>query len=219
MILLWSKGDISMTKFLRFTVSSIAVLTASSLALVPGTAHGAPSYPPSIEAPTVNEPIIAPVAPKKNVEVVVVPKATSETIPTVSGKQPVEVVSSTTRSVPASTATPIQVTSSLILGGVKKSEVANSPIATVNSKKGSAEIQVVTDVPTRVQVTKLPVNTTARIQIVGAKGKLITLGTLRVDSKGNLILPPLTKDVEGKTTELRVVVGGKTYIYYVRSIG
>jgi hypothetical protein len=199
--------------------TSIAFVTASALVLIPSAVQAAPAYPPTIEAPTVNEPIIAPVAPKKNVEVVVVPKATSETIPTVSSKQPVDVVSSTTKSVPASTATPIQVTSSLILGGVKKSEVANAPIATVNSKKGSAEIQVVTDVPTRVRVTKLPANTTARIQVVGAKGKLITLGTIRVDSKGNLILPPLTKDDEGKTTELRVVVGGKTYTYYIRSIG
>lgn len=194
-----------------------AATTALAITFIglPGSV-AAPEYPPSIQPPVVNEPIITPVPPKSNVDVVVVPKATSEKIPTVSNREPVRVTSSTTRQVPQSTLTPVQVTSSLILGGVRKSEVEETPIAKVSSRK-SAEIQVASDVPTRIQVTRLPANSSARIQIVGANGRVISLGQIRVDSNGNLILPPMTKTDSGKSTTLRIVVGGKTIEYTIRS--
>ena len=194
----------------------VGALAASvSLTAIAGSS-AAPEYPPSIQPPVVNEPIITPVPPRTDVDVVVVPKATSETIPSVSEREPVRVTSSAVRQVPQSTLTPVQVTSSLILGGVRKSEVEDTPIARVSSRK-SAEIQVASDVPTRIQVTRLPANSTARIQVVGANGRVISLGQIRIDSNGNLILPPLTKTDSGKSTTLRIVVGGRTIEYNIRS--
>lgn len=202
-------------------IVSIAMLVSQVPSFVFTGANAAPEYPPSIQAPVENEPIIAPVPPRRNVDVVAVPVAQADYVPQVRDVAPVSTASaglSAARTLTAPTR-PVEVTSNLILGGVKRSEIEDTPIAKVNSRRGNAEIQVVADVPTRLEVTRLPAGASARIQVVGARNRIIPLGTLRVNSKGELELPPLTKSDEGKVTELRIVIGGRTYTYFIRAIG
>ena len=195
-------------------VGSSMLLTAVAL-VQPSVAE--PQYPPTIQTPIVGEQIIVAIAPKTAVSVVAIPKATSETIPLISESSSITLAESKIR--PNTTliapTKPVEITSTLILGGVAKNELAQVPTAQVSSKK-STEVQVPSDVPTRISVTALPKSTTAVVRIV-IGSRTVTLGNLRTDSNGKIILPPLTFTEKSKSVTVSVVAGGKTSKFTLRS--
>lgn len=180
----------------------------------------AADYPPSIQAPTTGEPILAPVEPSKPGLKVVVPVATAEVIPLVT-KAPVAFTPrllppTATISANAVARTPIQVANSIVIGGVSTSRVNQTPIAAVSAKRKN-EIQLAEDVPTRIQIGGLTPRAVATVSLITSKGKTIQLGRITVNSKGDITLPPLTIEKDEVSATVRIVVGRTTTNVVIRT--
>ena len=181
------------------------------------TALAAAQYPPTFGAPTVGDRLIDPVTPKHTGTQVVVPVVIADNIPLTSMDNPTSVSSlklRVTSPVPNSS-NPVAITGNLILDGVAKNLIVQTPLASVSAKT-DAEIQVASQVPTRVQITSLAQNANAVIRVL-VSGKSINLGSLKTNSKGTVVLPPLTFTGKSSYVTIQIVVGGKSYSYIFRS--
>jgi len=197
--------------------------TALSLLLVIGVFAPASSqaqYPPSIQSPVVGDAIIAPTTPLKANANVFTPIAKAVIIPTLRQVDPVPVrkaISSVGLLKPRSLSTaPAQVTTNISFGGVARKDLANVPVASFRGNR-SVEVQTAQDVPTIIEARRLPSNQSARVSFVTSKGKVIDLGSARVNSSGELRLPPITFSKNQVSVTVRVLVGGKTYSYTIRT--
>lgn len=201
---------------LRAFLMSLFLIASFVFVQIPST-HAAPQYPPTIQAPVIGERILVPVAPRIRVDAIVVPIATSNTVPEVNGNVTTPLSQSPLRpNSPLVTPTrQIAVTSNFIVGGVSKSNLPNVPTAQVSSRK-STELQVPSDVPTRVTMTSLPKSSIASIRIV-IGGKTLTLGVLQTDASGKLVLPPFTFTEKGKSAVVQIVIAGQTSRFTIRS--
>lgn len=175
----------------------------------------AADYPPSVETLEVGKPIITPVAPRVEGQTVVVPKATSTDIPLIVG-EPVSVktLSSKVLSNKAVEKSPVKLSTALTIGGIGADEKA--PTATISASKKS-EIQVPTDVPTRVTVTGLKASSSGKAYFVDSSGKSISLGTIKVDANGKVYIPALTFSKSGVSYKINLVINGKTTTFTIRS--
>ena len=200
----------------RYCASVLAAVLAGSVLAAPSLAA---RYPASISAPKVNEQIIAPVTPTKKVDVVVVPKATAEIIPTIVAKNPSKrAFQETPTPRPITTSvTPRSLATSVILGGILKRDISKSPIASVSVDK-SAEIQVPSDVPVRLELTNLVKSVDATVYVVAADGSVTRLGIARVNSNGSFTLPPITTTKSGVSFTIRIEQAGKILQFLVRSV-
>lgn len=213
-----SKGHTSMKRSLKskeFSITRLFLVVAlMSSPVVAGSAIAA-DYPPSVETLEVGKPIITPVEPRVQGTTVVVPKATSTEIPLIVG----EPVSSRTLTNKVLTNTsveqsPVKLTTSLTLGGIGADEKA--PTAVVKSSQKS-EIQIPTDVPTRITVSGLKASASGKATFVDSRGKSISLGNIKVDSKGNVRIPALTFNKSGVSYKINLVINGKTTSLTIRS--
>lgn len=175
----------------------------------------AADYPPSIETLEVGKPIITPVAPRVEGQTVVVPKATSTDIPLIVG-EPVSVktLSNKVLNNKAVEQSPVKLSTTLTIGGIGADEKA--PTATISASKKS-EIQVPTDVPTRVTVSGLKASSSGKAYFVDSSGKSISLGTIKVDANGKVYIPALTFSKSGVSYKINLVINGKTTTFTIRS--
>lgn len=175
----------------------------------------AADYPPSIETLEVGKPIITPVAPRVEGQTVVVPKATSTDIPLIVG-EPVSVktLSNKVLNNKAVEQSPVKLSTTLTIGGIGADEKA--PTATISASKKS-EIQVPTDVPTRVTVSGLKASSSGKAYFVDSSGKSISLGTIKVDANGKVYIPALTFSKGGVSYKINLVINGKTTTFTIRS--
>ena len=172
----------------------------------------AADYPPSIETLEVGKPIITPVAPRVEGQTVVVPKATSTDIPLIVG-EPVSVktLSNKVLNNKAVEQSPVKLSTTLTIGADEK-----APTATISASKKS-EIQVPTDVPTRVTVSGLKASSSGKAYFVDSSGKSISLGTIKVDANGKVYIPALTFSKGGVSYKINLVINGKTTTFTIRS--
>ena len=207
-------------KKLGFMFKSCLLLSAS-LALSGVSAYAAPQYPPSIEAPTVGEPIQAPVAPKNENARAVVPVAKSENIPALA-KAPIPA----SRAVSSSgvirreilSSTPVEVFSGVAIGGLSSSKANNAPTATINTKSSKPnELQVASDVPTVAVLSGFSRSANVTVTLVSKKGKVISLGSVKANSSGRVTLPAITLDDQGDSFTIRVSSGGRSTSILVRA--
>ena len=175
----------------------------------------AADYPPSVETLEVGKPIITPVAPRVEGQTVVVPKATSTDIPLIVG-EPVSVktLSNKVLNNKAVEQSPVKLSTTLTIGGIGADEKA--PTATISASKKS-EIQVPTDVPTRVTVSGLKASSSGKAYFVDSSGKSISLGTIKVDANGKVYIPALTFSKSGVSYKINLVINGKTTTFTIRS--
>lgn len=175
----------------------------------------AADYPPSIETLEVGKPIITPVSPRVEGQTVVVPKATSTDIPLIVG-EPVSVktLSNKVLNNKAVEQSPVKLSTTLTIGGIGADEKA--PTATISASKKS-EIQVPTDVPTRVTVSGLKASSSGKAYFVDSSGKSISLGTIKVDANGKVYIPALTFSKGGVSYKINLVINGKTTTFTIRS--
>ena len=175
----------------------------------------AADYPPSIETLEVGKPIITPVSPRVEGQTVVVPKATSTDIPLIVG-EPVSVktLSNKVLNNKAVEQSPVKLSTTLTIGGIGADEKA--PTATISASKKS-EIQVPTDVPTRVTVSGLKASSSGKAYFVDSSGKSISLGTIKVDANGKVYIPALTFSKSGVSYKINLVINGKTTTFTIRS--
>lgn len=175
----------------------------------------AADYPPSIETLEVGKPIITPVAPRVEGQTVVVPKATSTDIPLIVG-EPVSVKTLNNKVLnnKAVEQSPVKLSTTLTIGGIGADEKA--PTATISASKKS-EIQVPTDVPTRVTVSGLKASSSGKAYFVDSSGKSISLGTIKVDANGKVYIPALTFSKSGVSYKINLVINGKTTTFTIRS--
>lgn len=105
-----------------------------------------------------------------------------------------------------------------MIGGIatgKKDELPQANVSGTSKKR--VEIQVAEDLPTSLTVTNLRPRATARISVIGANGREITLGQFRVDSQGELELPPITLTQGQSSIQIRVTVAGVTRTITIRA--
>lgn len=197
-----------------FVFLSALILGLSSQVQV---TFAAPQYPPTIQTPVIGESIIAPIPPKIKNTAVVVPKATSDNIPVINENKAIPLSKSKIYSNAnlVSPETPVLVANSLILGGVKNRNLNQVPTAIISSKKAT-ELQVPSDVPTRISISSLPKSSSVQVRVV-VGNKVIALGNLNSDSSGKITLPPLTLTEQGKTLSIQIVSGGKATSFSLRS--
>jgi len=195
-----------------FTLLFSIVLIGSPMVVQSAVAA---DYPPSIETLEVGKPIITPVAPRVEGQTVVVPKATSTDIPLIVG-EPVSVktLSNKVLNNKAVEQSPVKLSTTLTIGGIGADEKA--PTATISASKKS-EIQVPTDVPTRVTVTGLKASSSGKAYFVDSSGKSISLGTIKVDANGKVYIPALTFSKGGVSYKINLVINGKTTTFTIRS--
>ena len=195
-----------------FTLLFSIVLIGSPMVVQSAVAA---DYPPSIETLEVGKPIITPVAPRVEGQTVVVPKATSTDIPLIVG-EPVSVktLSNKVLNNKAVEQSPVKLSTTLTIGGIGADEKA--PTATISASKKS-EIQVPTDVPTRVTVTGLKASSSGKAYFVDSSGKSISLGTIKVDANGKVYIPALTFSKSGVSYKINLVINGKTTTFTIRS--
>ena len=175
----------------------------------------AADYPPSVETLEVGKPIITPVAPRVEGQTVVVPKATSTDIPLIVG-EPVSVKTLVNKVLnnKAVEQSPVKLSTTLTIGGIGADEKA--PTATISASKKS-EIQIPTDVPTRVTVSGLKASSSGKAYFVDSSGKSISLGTIKVDANGKVYIPALTFSKGGVSYKINLVINGKTTTFTIRS--
>ncbi len=175
----------------------------------------AADYPPSIETLEVGQPLITPVAPRVEGQTVVVPKATSTDIPLIIG-EPVSIKTLANKVLnnKAVQQSPVKLSPSLTIGGIGADEKA--PTATISASKKS-EIQVPTDVPTRVTVSGLKASSSGKAYFVDSSGKSISLGSIKVDANGKVYIPALTFSKGGVSYKISLVINGKTTTFTIRS--
>jgi len=175
----------------------------------------AADYPPSIETLEVGQPMITPVAPRVEGQTVVVPKATSTDIPLIIG-EPVSIKTLVNKVLnnKAVEQSPVKLSPSLTIGGIGADEKA--PTATISASKKS-EIQVPTDVPTRVTVSGLKASSSGKAYFVDSSGKSISLGSIKVDANGKVYIPALTFSKGGVSYKISLVINGKTTTFTIRS--
>ena len=195
-----------------FTLLFSIVLIGSPMVVQSAVAA---DYPPSIETLEVGKPIITPVAPRVEGQTVVVPKATSTDIPLIVG-EPVSVKTLAhkvlnNKSVEQS---PAKLSTVLTIGGIGADE--HPPTATISASKKS-EIQVPTDVPTRVTVSGLKASSSGKAYFVDSSGKSISLGTIKVDANGKVYIPALTFSKAGVSYKIKIVIKGMTTTFTIRS--
>ncbi len=181
----------------------------------------AADYPPSVEVLVVGKPLAKPLPPKDPAKTVVVPKATSDKIPIIIGtpKWAVNVLlddRKTTVLSDASVQSPVRLRANLIIGGIGADEKA--PVATVSRSKNS-EIQIPTDVPTRISVTGFRSGDRGSISIISKSGAVVLLGAALVNSGGRLVIPAFTFDKAGLSFVIRVIVNGRITDLTIRSTG
>ncbi len=179
----------------------------------------AAEYPPSVEVLEVGKPLAKPLPPKDPELTVVVPKATSDTLPIIVG-DPISAgqarLSTRTLSNKSVESTPIKLTSSLTLGGIGADEKA--PVASVSSSKKN-EIQIPADVPTRILVSGLKSGASGTVSFVDSQGKSINLGRVVVSASGRVNIPALTFGKGGISYTIKILINGKTTILTIRSTG
>ena len=177
----------------------------------------AADYPPSIESLEVGKPLTEKVTPKVSGAVAVVPIATSQVIPIVIG-EPVTAtkakLSTKTLTNSSVEATPIKLSSALTLGGIGADEKA--PLASISSSKKS-EVQIPTDVPTRISVSGFKAGVKGTASFIDSSGKAISLGKISVSSSGRVVIPALTFAKANLTYTIKLVVNGKTTSFTIRS--
>jgi len=175
----------------------------------------AADYPPSIETLEVGQPMITPVAPRVEGQTVVVPKATSTDIPLIIG-EPVSIKTLANKVLNNKSVqqSPVKLSPSLTIGGIGADEKA--PTATISASKKS-EIQVPTDVPTRVTVSGLKASSSGKAYFVDSSGKSISLGSIKVDANGKVYIPALTFSKGGVSYKVSLVINGKTTTFTIRS--
>jgi hypothetical protein len=175
----------------------------------------AADYPPSIETLEVGQPMITPVAPRVEGQTVVVPKATSTDIPLIIG-EPVSIKTLANKVLNNKSVqqSPVKLSPSLTIGGIGADEKA--PTATISASKKS-EIQVPTDVPTRVTVSGLKASSSGKAYFVDSSGKSISLGSIKVDANGKVYIPALTFSKGGVSYKISLVINGKTTTFTIRS--
>ena len=195
-----------------FTLLFSIVLIGSPMVVQSAVAA---DYPPSVETLEVGKPIITPVAPRVEGQTVVVPKATSTDIPLIVG-EPVSVktLSNKVLNNKAVEQSPVKLSTTLTIGGIGADEKA--PTATISASKKS-EIQVPTDVPTRVTVSGLKASSSGKAYFVDSSGKSISLGTIKVDANGKVYIPALTFSKSGVSYKINLVINGKTTTFTIRS--
>ena len=195
-----------------FTLLFSIVLIGSSMVAQSAVAA---DYPPSVETLEVGKPIITPVAPLVKGQTVVVPKATSTDIPLIVG-EPVSVKTLNNKVLnnKAVERSPVKLSTTLTIGGIGADEKA--PTATISASKKS-EIQVPTDVPTRVTVSGLKASSSGKAYFVDSSGKSISLGTIKVDANGKVYIPALTFSKGGVSYKINLVINGKTTTFTIRS--
>ena len=195
-----------------FTLLFSIVLIGSPMVVQSAVAA---DYPPSIETLEVGKPIITPVAPRVEGQTVVVPKATSTDIPLIVG-EPVSVKTLANKVLnnKAVEQSPVKLSTTLTIGGIGADEKA--PTATISASKKS-EIQVPTDVPTRVTVSGLKASSSGKAYFVDSSGKSISLGTIKVDANGKVYIPALTFSKGGVSYKINLVINGKTTTFTIRS--
>lgn len=195
--------------------SILAVLLISLFA--PISSSVAADYPPSVETLEVGKPLADAIAPKSSGTVAVVPVATSQVIPVVIG-EPISAIkanlASKTLSNASVEASPVKLSSSLTLGGIGADEKA--PVASISSSKKS-EVQIPTDVPTRISVSGLKASSKGVATFVDSSGKSVSLGKITVSSSGKVTIPALTFSKANVSYTIRLVINGKTTSFTVRS--
>lgn len=195
-----------------FTLLFSIVLIGSPMVVQSAVAA---DYPPSVETLEVGKPIITPVAPRVEGQTVVVPKATSTDIPLIVG-EPVSVKTLVNKVLnnKAVEQSPVKLSTTLTIGGIGADEKA--PTATISASKKS-EIQIPTDVPTRVTVSGLKASSSGKAYFVDSSGKSISLGTIKVDANGKVYIPALTFSKGGVSYKINLVINGKTTTFTIRS--
>ncbi len=195
-----------------FTLLFSIVLIGSPMVVQSAVAA---DYPPSVETLEVGKPIITPVAPRVEGQTVVVPKATSTDIPLIVG-EPVSVKTLVNKVLnnKAVEKSPVKLSTTLTIGGIGADEKA--PTATISASKKS-EIQIPTDVPTRVTVSGLKASSSGKAYFVDSSGKSISLGTIKVDANGKVYIPALTFSKGGVSYKINLVINGKTTTFTIRS--
>ena len=177
----------------------------------------AADYPPSIETLEVGKEVIKPVPPQKKDDEVVVPKATSTEIPLIVGepksKDTLKGKILSNKSVEQS---PVKLSSSLTIGGIGADEKA--PTATFNKSK-KTEIQVPTDVPTRITVTGFTPRAKGTASFIDSSGRPIPLGSVQANGVGKVFIPALTFSKGDVSYTIKLFFGGKTTTFTIRSSG
>ena len=205
----------AMQKELKRLSAFIAVGLFATVANFSAPAIAA-DYPPSVEVLEVGKPLAEPVKVKTSGVTAVVPVATAGVIPIVIG-EPITATSArlstktlTNKSVQS---TPIKLNASLTLGGVGADEA--TPVATISRSKKS-EIQVPVDVPTRIVVKGFKGSASGTVSFVGANGKSISLGKIKVSKSGRVTIPALTFGKKNVSYTIKITIDGKTTSFTVR---
>lgn len=206
-----------MTNFSRPLLASVFSLGIAFAS----TAYGAEeaTYPPSIQKPVAGEPIIAPTEGLKVGVKVVVPLATADSIPQVKTDKAVSLKKIANTDFLTSrtlSTTPVKVSNSIQIGGVTKKDLANVPVASFRGNR-NVEVQKAEDVPIVIEARGLPSSASAQITLITGSGSQRSLGRVSTSKSGELRLPPITLFKGDASVTIRVVVGGKSYNYTVRT--
>ncbi len=197
-----------------FTLLFSIVLIGSPMVVQSAVAA---DYPPSVETLEVGKPVITPIPPRKQDEDVVVPKATSTDIPLIVGDpKPKETLKGKVLSNKSVEKSPVKLSPSLTIGGIGADEKA--PTATFNKSK-KTEIQVPTDVPTRITVTGFTPGAKGTASFIDSSNRSIPLGSVQANGDGKVFIPALTFSKGNVSYTIKLVFGGKTTTFTVRSSG
>jgi len=201
----------------NLVLRGLVVLTLNAITgghLLPAVAA---DYPPSIQVLEIGKPLTKPVPVTIAGTTAVVPVAKSTDIPIVNGEPVTPAKANLAQKLLTNTSvqsTPIQLTDNLVLGGIGADELA--PLATISSSKKS-EVQIPVDVPTRVAVTGYKAGSTGRVTFIDARGKSKDLGQIKASSTGRVMIPALTFEKNYLKYTVKIVIGGKSTSFTIRS--
>lgn len=207
-------------------VASIIVLALGGATAVFGAPSdgvgggGVPAPKPTL---TPSSPVVEAVDPLTSNTKVLVPVASTSTVPTPSAS-PVKLktVVKTPNSLQSPSVfdkKPVEPFKNVVLGGIATSKKDDLPFTSLSgASKKKLEIQVIQDFPTSILVTNLTPNANALITLINAKGTQVNIGRFKITANGDLEIPPLTLETKNISVQIRITVGNLVRTFTVRSI-